>query len=106
MLKTKNKFVYLRIAIIIFSLLVIIFSSIFPANYAHFICERNNDDDITCQAKRREFYGLLNNSTVKFPLTGIEVKEKTKKIHNNKTNQIFTISFTRTKYIIFIIRKK
>ena len=57
---------------------MIIFSSVFPANYTHFICERNDDNNVTCQGKRIEYYGLLNNSTVKFPLSGINIEKKSK----------------------------
>lgn len=73
---SKNKFIYLRIVIIIFSLLLIILSLIYPSSDTRIMCTRETKNSVICQLKKREFYGLLNNSTVKFPLSEINIQKK------------------------------
>ena len=82
----NTRLTLLEYCITIAGLCLILIVIFYPVNYTKFSCTRYPDNNVVCQKKARIVYGLINHSTITFPLRGVNIKEEKKYICAGKVD--------------------
>ena len=75
MIQTQNKFILMKILIVVLSLFLITITSAYPADYTYLSCNNLDNDSVTCELRKKELYGLLNHLKIEFPLQSIDISK-------------------------------
>ena len=75
MIQTQNKFMLMKILIVVLSLFLITITSAYPADYTYLNCNNLDDESVTCELRKNEFYGVLNHLKIELNLQSIDISK-------------------------------